>query len=826
MKHLLLFALITSTLVTLLPHPVPAYELDKMPTPDGLSPGDHTLMTTHLQILSTGWDQDSVDICNTIVAKPEYDANDWITFFTDYFDTNPLTYELWEYLGYPAFWWFGEDVHLKLQEGLIAAMLVRIDDTMAQHGNQLSQALVADENLRETFVNAHRFMNEIAHLGVVGEARKQELYNYYVNYVQDWPHYWKKSSTIDVKETPYIAALAAQVQANLRDLLPLTPTRKAHIATVIDLQGQYLDLWDDFSLLIFDNNGLDQAQLDFIYNYVTAIPGPLFHLKGISVNDFLGNTGDTQLPVLLRNVNICGTPIGSETENPFPEDVAPVYCDGFIALVSHEINHSVDAEYASEQQHLRNRVRELVEQAGQPRMNYLRSMLPDGFFYEAPQEFLASIANQWFCDSTHTVQLGLARFANGYREPINQALLFADIYSAGTVSTCLYTTDRSGQITTTQVTLNRDWNDHVNAITLPEATYNFVLDDAGNVLGVGTDLPKISISPTTGFHLDLSQDTTAQRHLVISNTGALTLYYWLEITGSLSHCGHATDLRGGGGIEIANSPSLNPADQLTVEAWIYPENWEDCCGRVVQKGRSDDQYRLLVEWGDFKFDLDKVGTARLAYWKPLTGTWSHVAGTYNGQEISLYIDGHLLSTQTATMTLSTTTDPLYIGSKDDWPSNPFVGQVDEVRIWNRALTQQEIRQYMCRELSGGEAGLVGYWKLNEREGNVAGDSSALGNTGRLFGDATFAPSTSPLCKWLYFVPRLGLIPPGGQLDITAHVDTASLDPGVYTANLVLHSNDPDHGALALPVSLWVDVHTIYLPFTVKSVRSLAGSRTK
>ena len=40
---------------------------------------------------------------------------------------------------------------------------------------------------------------------------------------------------------------------------------------------------------------------------------------------------------------------------------------------------------------------------------------PDGFFADNPQEFFASIANQWFCDSAKTVELGAVRFAAGRR---------------------------------------------------------------------------------------------------------------------------------------------------------------------------------------------------------------------------------------------------------------------------------------------------------------------------------------------------------------------------------------------------------------------------
>lgn len=64
--------------------------------------------------------------------------------------------------------------------------------------------------------------------------------------------------------------------------------------------------------------------------------------------------------------------------------------------------------------------------------------------------------------------------------------------------------------------------------------------------------------------------------------------------------------------------------------------------------------------------------------------------------------------------------------------NSFCGLIDEVRIWNVALTQEEIRASMNARLSGGEESLVGYWNFDDGTPN---DLSHNGNDGILFGDA-------------------------------------------------------------------------------------------
>ena len=80
---------------------------------------------------------------------------------------------------------------------------------------------------------------------------------------------------------------------------------------------------------------------------------------------------------------------------------------------------------------LRQRNEELLQDARHNYLNYLRGMFEDGFFQQYPQEFFASISNQWFTDSRKTIIPGLARFDHGYTDPINQALFFADVYSCG-----------------------------------------------------------------------------------------------------------------------------------------------------------------------------------------------------------------------------------------------------------------------------------------------------------------------------------------------------------------------------------------------------------
>jgi hypothetical protein len=66
----------------------------------------------------------------------------------------------------------------------------------------------------------------------------------------------------------------------------------------------------------------------------------------------------------------------------------------------------------------------------------------------------------------------------------------------------------------------------------------------------------------------------------------------------------------------------------------------------------------------------------------------------------------------------------------------FKGKIDEVRVWNRALSQSEIQQRMSVHLDPSQqAGLVGYWRLNDSTGSAVSDVSGSGNDANKYGPA-------------------------------------------------------------------------------------------
>ena len=120
--------------------------------------------------------------------------------------------------------------------------------------------------------------------------------------------------------------------------------------------------------------------------------------------------------------------------------------------------------------------------------------------------------------------------------------------------------------------------------------------------------------------------------------------------------------------------------------------------------------------------------------------WHDIAYTRNGTVGTLFLDGVILGTHTVTYSLSSS-DYWSIGQEFDGTSisNEYVGYIDNVSVWDRALTQEEIQANMTNELTGNESGLVGYWDFNEGSGTTVTDQSGNGNDGTV-NDATWEVS--------------------------------------------------------------------------------------
>ena len=186
---------------------------------------------------------------------------------------------------------------------------------------------------------------------------------------------------------------------------------------------------------------------------------------------------------------------------------------------------------------------------------------------------------------------------------------------------------------------------------------------------------------------------------------------------------------------IEDDATLDLTDAITIMAWIKPEQY--ATQEIVKKAQSGntDGYELaLAETGTtqysnrvfFRINQSTYGntyrvTSTTEY--PIDGAWMHVAGTFDGTTLHLYINGVLEASTDATgQTIATNNFPVHLGASPGTFLRAFMGGLDDVRIYNRALSQSEIA-----ELANPPVAVDDSYATNEDTPLSQTDPGVLGN---------------------------------------------------------------------------------------------------
>ena len=179
----------------------------------------------------------------------------------------------------------------------------------------------------------------------------------------------------------------------------------------------------------------------------------------------------------------------------------------------------------------------------------------------------------------------------------------------------------------------------------------------------------------------------------------------------------------------------------TQELWIKPDaytaSWKES---HIMQFTGDYHSQLFLQDLNATRDTAYIKTqdGNTAWSMPIaTGKWTHIAYVRDGvnDSASIYVNGILGSTVALDHDHPSTGDSnLVIGLYSGYESgeSSYSGLMDELRIWNKALSAEEIRTNMVKELTGTEEGLVTYYDFNNQSGNLLKDKTANALDGTLF----------------------------------------------------------------------------------------------
>lgn len=163
-----------------------------------------------------------------------------------------------------------------------------------------------------------------------------------------------------------------------------------------------------------------------------------------------------------------------------------------------------------------------------------------------------------------------------------------------------------------------------------------------------------------------------------------------------------------GSSQYVASASYSITGPLTVEAWVYPTAASETASAVSDNtNTTDNQSQLGLVNSNANFAITIGG-------KPVSvsgaavaqNTWTHLVGVYDGTNVLLYVNGALAGSAAATGTVATNSLPWTIGKTAGAASGYFTGNIDEVKIYSRALSANEVSAEYNAQNSGTTSGVA------------------------------------------------------------------------------------------------------------------------
>ncbi|MFM7758630.1 MAG: LamG-like jellyroll fold domain-containing protein [Crocinitomicaceae bacterium] len=165
-------------------------------------------------------------------------------------------------------------------------------------------------------------------------------------------------------------------------------------------------------------------------------------------------------------------------------------------------------------------------------------------------------------------------------------------------------------------------------------------------------------------------------------------------------------------------------NQITVEA-IFRKSTTANATNLVSKHTDEATCNYLLRPNSFQMTTNNAFYVCINTQPTVQNTWYHAAATYDGSIIKYYINGCLINSIPASGNLVTNDFLTGIGMQAQNPTattENFKGNIDEVRIWNIARTEQEIQLNMNFLLPTNQPGLLAYYKFNNNYTNSQGNA--------------------------------------------------------------------------------------------------------
>ena len=409
------------------------------------------------------------------------------------------------------------------------AVLDRIATTLAVHPSGLGQYL---GDPREPGPGAD-FKADLAALHdytlhFASPTRKQQVRTRLLELIAEHPHYLRHQ-VFDHDQNPGVGWIASQFWITAMLIDYYNPTARRELVEAAEIPGGYAKLIEDTGLVYIDN-AQSPTGADAIHRWLVTVPRELYPGDCITSGLWMDDR-----PFLARchGKNIFAIQPGDHSGSAFGPDGDVILgkrgtIDTFIEVVHHEAVHDLDS-WVVQRPRFNRRWGQMLVAAGGPDMRadpetgwlsmertmaHLRSIgrwdgdpatrqqawqdywkTPPGslwheygfmrsnvsFFYAAPQESLATQANQHFNTSEGRLLVAIDRYRRGFPTNLTEVLFFLDVWSLGLDKMKFYEVDAQTNQTISFAKLGRNQAGYIDRVEVEGRVYRFVVNDRGVV---------------------------------------------------------------------------------------------------------------------------------------------------------------------------------------------------------------------------------------------------------------------------------------------------------------------------------------------------------
>lgn len=275
----------------------------------------------------------------------------------------------------------------------------------------------------------------------------------------------------------------------------------------------------------------------------------------------------------------------------------------------------------------------------------------------------------------------------------------------------------------------------------------------------------------------------------------ITFFTFLSIV-AVAQPGPGKSMEFNGSSNYVNCGTINlSGNAITIMGWINVQTFKTSSpyitsflGTEIASGTNS---HASVRLGDGSLDPKKVQFILLfgSNHIKLDGNqlleankWFHIACTYDGSSMKIYINGVLDASNSQTGSFSS--NGTWEIGRNYADSRILDGEIDEASVWTSALSQTTIREWMCKKITTSHpnyASLKGYWPLDEGTGTSTTDVSPNSFNGTVTGSAMWRNSGAPIgnrSKYVYgSAYSIGISHPQG--DSIHFIHTSGTVSGVH-----------------------------------------------